>query len=219
MSRIVLQSVSSDSLDRLGDTVDMTTLGRREQHKAATRKALQDAAVRMFAEHGYERTTVRDIAAAADVTERTFFRYFPAKEDLVLREVLDLIPELREHIVARPAEERPYQAVLGALLTIAARRDSGLGILFSGPPARFLASPGRTISPVLLEFEDGVAAALAERGRSDQVTFRASVLARASVAAIRSTLLAYSALPEDKRTVARALKLATEAFAILVQSE
>ncbi|MEU6643328.1 TetR family transcriptional regulator [Saccharomonospora sp. NPDC046836] len=200
----------------------MTTLGRREQHKAATRTALQEAALRLFAERGYENTTVRDVASAAGVTERTFFRYFSAKEELVLGEVLDLIPELREQIVGRPAAEGPYQAVLGALLAIAARRESGLGILFSGPPARFLASPGRSASPVLLEFEEGVAAALAERlaaeAEPDAAAFRASVLARASVGAMRSTLLAYSALPEEERTVARALDMVGDAFAILAHN-
>jgi AcrR family transcriptional regulator len=213
----------TDTLRRFGNTVGVTTLGRREQHKAATRTALHEAALRMFAEHGYEQTTVRDIAEAAGVTERTFFRYFPAKEDLVLGEVLDLIPELRAHIVARPADETPYQAVLGALRTIAEQRDAGLGILFSGPPARLLTRPVRT-SPVLLEFENGVAAALAERFQSteakpDQVTFRASVLARASVAAMRAALLAYSALPDAERTVTRAMNLVNDAFAILRRSE
>lgn len=198
----------------------MTTLGRRERHKAATRKALQDAALRMFAEHGYQATTVRDIADAAGVTERTFFRYFSAKEDLVLGEVLDLIPELRAHILARPAAEGPYQAVLGALLDIAARRPSGLSVLFSGPPAEFLTRPARTANSALLEFENGVAAALAERITSagaepDRTPFTASVLARASVAAMRSTLLAYSALPERERTLARALELVRDAFTIL----
>jgi AcrR family transcriptional regulator len=197
-----------------------TTPGRRDQNKAATRSALHDAARRMFAEHGFERTTVRDIAAAAGVTERTFFRYFPAKEDLVLGEVLDLLPELHVQIVSRPAEEAPYRAVLGALLAVAEGRESGLAILFSGPPAHFLTRPRP--GSVLIEFENGIAAALAERLSTTgvvpgQVSFRAAVLARASVSAMRSTLLAYAALPEHERSLARARELVVVAFTVLAQ--
>jgi AcrR family transcriptional regulator len=53
---------------------------RRAQKKAEVREALVDAADRLFAERGFEATTVDDIAEAAGVSRRTFFRYFPAKE-------------------------------------------------------------------------------------------------------------------------------------------
>lgn len=197
------------------------TPGRREENKAATRRALHGAALRMFAERGFEQTTVRDIAAEAGVTERTFFRYFAAKEDLVLGEVLDLLPALHANIVERPAEETPYQAVFGALLAVADGRASGFAILFSGPPAQFLTRPLRQGS-VLIEFENGVAAALAERltragAPPEQVAFHASVLARASVAAMRSTVAAYAALPEQERCIERARELVTDAFAILTR--
>jgi AcrR family transcriptional regulator len=225
--------------------------GRREQHKAATRQALQGAALRMFERRGYAATTVRDIASAAGVTERTFFRYFPSKEDLVLGEILDLIPVLQDHVRARPADESPYTAVLGALLAITAERGVGLAIMFSGPPARFVSEPTRPAQPVLRELEDGLAVVLAERlsknadgpaprgaapgggldgvvsdggldgvvsdGGLDLLALRASVLARACVAAMRGTLIAYSALPEDRRTMQAVRGLVREAFATLRQ--
>jgi AcrR family transcriptional regulator len=58
-------------------------VGLRERKKQRTRQALIDAAVRLFEERGYEATTVADIAAAAEVTPRTFFLHFPAKEAVV----------------------------------------------------------------------------------------------------------------------------------------
>lgn len=191
--------------------------GRREQHKAATRRSLQDAARRKFEEHGYARTTVRDIAAAAGVTERTFFRYFPSKEDLVLGEILDMIPVFQDHVRGRPAEESPYTAVLNVTLALAAGPDGRLNVLFSGPPRRFTKPKGQF--SVLGQFEDGIADALADRlggdGGAADSALRAAVLARASVGAMRSALTAYAARPEPDQTFDSAAELLRTAFAFL----
>ncbi|MFC7493742.1 MULTISPECIES: TetR family transcriptional regulator [unclassified Nocardioides] len=65
--------------------------GRRETHKASTRRALEEAALRHFAEEGYDETSVDAIAADAGVSSRTFFRYFASKD-----EVLDMGREERQ---------------------------------------------------------------------------------------------------------------------------
>ena len=96
-------------------------MGRRELNKRATREALEQAAKQLFAERGFAATTVRDIADAAGVTERTFFRYFAGKEELILDDVLAGLPLLQTAIVTRPAEEAPLVAVaraIGALLRL-----------------------------------------------------------------------------------------------------
>ncbi|WNI26597.1 TetR/AcrR family transcriptional regulator [Streptomyces sp. ITFR-16] len=66
-----------------------TPIGRRERKKAATRKALADAALRLFCAHGYDAVTLHDVAEAADVSTTTLLKHFPGKEALVFDEEAD----------------------------------------------------------------------------------------------------------------------------------
>ncbi|MGV0742286.1 acyl-CoA-like ligand-binding transcription factor [Mycolicibacterium sp. XJ870] len=85
----------------------------RERKKAATRQAIQDQALRLFAEKGYDATTVEEISAAAGVSHMTFFRYFPRKEEVVEYDEYD--PMIEELIAARPASEPPLAAIHHAI--------------------------------------------------------------------------------------------------------
>jgi AcrR family transcriptional regulator len=79
---------------------------RRERKKLETRQALEQAALRLFGERGYEQTTVEDIAEAADVAVRTFFRYFSSKQDVLFGEVVtDRVVRLRTELAVRPRDE------------------------------------------------------------------------------------------------------------------
>jgi AcrR family transcriptional regulator len=89
--------------------------GLRERKKAKTRTAMQRHALRLFREQGYEATTVEQIAAAAEVSPSTFFRYFPTKEDVVLYDPFD--PLLIAALEAEPPELTPMQAIREALHT------------------------------------------------------------------------------------------------------
>ncbi|MEU6067185.1 MULTISPECIES: acyl-CoA-like ligand-binding transcription factor [Streptomyces] len=87
--------------------------GLRERKKQKTRERIRREAYRLFAEHGYEATTVDQIADAAEVSPSTFFRYFPTKEDVVLQDEYD--PALATALRARPADEPIVDAVLNSL--------------------------------------------------------------------------------------------------------
>jgi len=87
--------------------------GLRERKKARTRASLREHALRLFREQGYQATTVEQIAAAAEVSPSTFFRYFPTKEDVVLQDDVDT--RLLEAFVNQPAELAPIPAIRAAL--------------------------------------------------------------------------------------------------------
>jgi AcrR family transcriptional regulator len=85
----------------------------RERKKARTRASLREHALRLFREQGYQATTVEQIAAAAEVSPSTFFRYFPTKEDVVLQDDMDT--RLVEAFVRQPPDLAPIPALRAAL--------------------------------------------------------------------------------------------------------
>jgi AcrR family transcriptional regulator len=86
-------------------------MGLRESKKLRTRQEIADQAMRLFAGRGFERVTVAEVAAAADVSEKTVFNYFPTKEDLFFDEVPKREAALRDAIRNRG----PDVSILAAL--------------------------------------------------------------------------------------------------------
>src|SRR2546423_9722811 len=78
------------------------TEGLRERKKRQTRDTIAEAAMTLFGEHGFDAVTVADVARAADVSEKTVFNYFPAKEDLVFPESEERLSAVLERIRNRP---------------------------------------------------------------------------------------------------------------------
>jgi AcrR family transcriptional regulator len=99
----------------------------RERKRTRTRLMIQAEALRLFAEKGYASTTVEEIADAAAISPRTFFRYFPTKEDVVFWDQYD--PVAFEMFDARPADE-PLAVSLRAVI-----RET-LGGLYRHDPER-----------------------------------------------------------------------------------
>ncbi|MEU2032214.1 TetR family transcriptional regulator [Nocardia amamiensis] len=93
-----------------------TAQGLRERKKERTRRTIRMEAFRLFREQGYNETTIEQIAAAADVSPSTFFRYFPTKEQLVLADDLD--PMMIESLRRQPRDVSPFTALRNAVLEV-----------------------------------------------------------------------------------------------------
>ncbi|WP_019630222.1 TetR family transcriptional regulator [Actinomadura atramentaria] len=93
---------------------DPSPAGLRERKKQRTRLALIDAALDLFLRQGYEETTIDEIVAAVEVSQRTFFRYFATKEDVLTGFFADFDEVLIRAVRERPAAERPFTALAEA---------------------------------------------------------------------------------------------------------
>lgn len=87
----------------------------RQRHLEDNRRRIRQAAMELFAEHGFDGTTVEAIAARADVSPRTFFRYFATKEAVFFDDAEARMGDLARLVAERPREESPFQAFVAAL--------------------------------------------------------------------------------------------------------
>jgi AcrR family transcriptional regulator len=92
---------------------------RRSERKARTRQALVDAALELVAEHGFDAITTDDIAAAAGVSPRTFFRYFATKESVLLFGEDDFVTSFTGVYLAQPAELAEIDAIAASFVSLA----------------------------------------------------------------------------------------------------
>ncbi|MEU7277423.1 TetR family transcriptional regulator [Streptomyces sp. NPDC045431] len=92
-------------------------VGLRERKKQRTRDALVRAALELFTTRGYEGTTVDEIAATVDVSQRTFFRYFASKEEVAFAVQHMVERHFVTALCDRPAHEAPLDALRNALLS------------------------------------------------------------------------------------------------------
>ncbi|MFE7131315.1 TetR/AcrR family transcriptional regulator [Streptomyces sp. NPDC057638] len=150
-------------------------VGLRERKKQRTRQALSDTAIALFLARGYDGVSVAEVADAAEVSKPTLFRYFPAKEDLVLHRFADHEDELARVVAARPAGVSPLDALHRHVLDGLRRRDPVTGVsddpqvlaflaLLYGTPAlvaRLHAYQTRSEAALAAALGGGLAAALA----------------------------------------------------------
>jgi AcrR family transcriptional regulator len=103
-------------------------MGLRERKKRQTYQAISDAAIALFLKKGFDRVSVAEVAAAADVSKPTLFRYFPAKEDLALHRFADHEDEAARVVAARPPGIPPLDALQRHFLDGLERSDPVTGL-------------------------------------------------------------------------------------------
>ncbi|GAA1690316.1 TetR family transcriptional regulator [Fodinicola feengrottensis] len=103
-------------------------LGLRERKKQRTRQAISDAAIQLFLARGYDAVSVADVAAAAEVSKPTLFKYFRSKDELILDRIDDHRAEPAQVVRGRSAGESPLDALHRHQLRLLADRDPVTGI-------------------------------------------------------------------------------------------
>ncbi len=188
--------------------------GLRERKKARTRASIREHALRLFREQGYHATTVEQIAAAAEVSPSTFFRYFPTKEDVVLQDDMDT--RMVEALERQPAELGPLTAFRAATREVFASYSAAdldllqenMTLTLSVPEvrARALDEFARTIAVV--------SEALAKRaGRpADDLAVRAT--AGAIIGVVMSITMPWDGW-SDRQTIAGTFQRIDQALALL----
>jgi AcrR family transcriptional regulator len=166
----------------------MATMSLRERKKAATRRQLMTVALHLFEKQGFDNTTVDEIAAAAEFAPRTFFRYFPRKEDVLFADHTELVALIRDTLATRSADESVIDALRRAILT-------GLEKIVADPSlfltrARLAASvPAAQAHSRYLDadYEKVIAEAVAASRNCDPATdLQARVIAKAAWSANRA---------------------------------
>ncbi len=99
----------------------LLTVGLRDAHKARTRRALREAALKLFAERGFDATTSEEIAARANVSVRTFFRYFPTKESVLFQGERAWSESFTDLFRDQPASLSDLEALCAALVALSAQ--------------------------------------------------------------------------------------------------
>ncbi|MHC4832063.1 MAG: TetR family transcriptional regulator [Planctomycetota bacterium] len=167
---------------------------RRDQHREKTRRALIAAATALFRAHGYEKTTVDQIATAAAVSRRTFFRYFPTKDAVVFPHADERLAHFKALLEPRVGET-PLEAVRRACIatgrSFAADRDELVRqqrLIESHP---ILQAHERDLDRI---WEEAIATALQRpgaEGTEGAAPHRAEVMAGAIMGAFRAVLRAW----------------------------
>jgi AcrR family transcriptional regulator len=194
--------------------------GRRQARKQATRTAVLEAAQRLFALNGYENTTVRAIADAAGITERTLYRYFDGKEGLLAEEAITWTEKLCDAISTRPPGEAPYPAVQRAMITVAGELNGDSG---DGSLARLIEFPRpielvRRSSPrPLRQLETAITDAVRARRGGPEPQFDDQILGRLAVAVLRSAAIRHRELLATTGASPGLVSLLTDSFAAVAR--
>ncbi len=175
--------------------------GLRERKKARTRAAIREHALRLFREQGYGATTIEQIAAAAEVSPATFFRYFPTKEDVVLQDDFDIVT--LEALDQQPPDLGPIAAFRGAAAAARAQMTTEDVARFAETTQLTLSVPeirARAIDE-LVRTTDVITAAIAARTGRAPDDFAIRNLAGAIIGVIMAAAMPWHALGDSDTDV------------------
>jgi AcrR family transcriptional regulator len=176
------------------------------------RVRLQQAAVELFREHGYDRTTAAEIAARVGVTERTFFRHFQDKREVLFDGQAVLVDALTASIADAPAGLGPLDTLFRAFRSVTQLLEDNRP--FSKPRQEVIATTPALQERELAKLEalsDALALALKRRNVSD---LQATLAARAGLAAFAHATISW--LENEEPGLAERLNLAEQALRALL---
>lgn len=174
-------------------------VGRREQRKASTRRAITIAAQQLVAERGVEAVTVGDIADAAEVSHRTFYRYFPSKEDALLLTLQEFLEGYVALVASRPADEHPIDSLLGAV-DLASDLDLDLGALdWLVDMVETYPTVAGVQHRIMITAQDQLTDLFATRLGITPTELEPRLYAAAGTAAFYGAVLTYARLPAETR--------------------
>lgn len=163
--------------------------GLRARKKQERRRTIEAAALDLVEEHGFDGTTVDQIAAAADIAPRTFFYYFPTKEDVVLADYSDRLDRILAELGDRPETEAPWEALEASFVVVAADYEAARDDLVR----RFaIINANATVYARSLQlqsgWEDSLADVLGRRGDVGDEDLQPRLLASSALACMRSSI-------------------------------
>ncbi len=164
-------------------------IGLRERKRIERRQAIEAAAVDLFERHGFDATTIEDIAAVVDIAPRTFFSYFATKEDVVLADYNGRLELILTGLDDRPLTEPPWAALRAAFAAAAAdyeaQRDQLIRrfTIMTTAPSVFARS-----LQLQAGWEDALTERLARRTSAGPSDPAPGLLAAAALAAMRASL-------------------------------
>lgn len=185
----VARSVVSVTMGAMKTEETESTWRDRKQQMA--RDAIYDAAIELFAAKGFEETTADEIAEAAGVSRRTFFRYFASKDDLLAQSVVSYGEVLAEQVRSAPANVGQRELLERALLAGVEYTSKDLGKM-----RQLISVVERSMSARqahqsrMMQVEDTLTEAFASR-KGTKRELRARLMAGITLAVMQSTLLAW----------------------------
>ena len=185
--------------DTLTSDADLTTgepPGRRQRKKRQTRAQLMREAARLFAANGFDETTTEDIAEAADLSQRTFFRHFPSKEAVLYADMDDLRQRVGRALLERPADEPVMVSVREAILALADgfEAEADLRFLQAKLAAAYPSVSAYSRAVVQAEWERELVEVISGRlGVDPLVDARPEILAGAAMSALRASIRRWTA--------------------------